>query len=216
MPKWKLEAGSQLENRVLGLERRLARSLRWQRGLALLLLLQFALAASEQDSLISEALRTKSLEVVGPDGKPVVVIASDRDGNGGLAVYDANARPIISLEADERGSGAVHAMNPQRSDLAAAFLGVDAHGDGLAGVRSAREKGGASFGIGVHGTGEFTLYNTAGRRIGSFGGDARGAGMLRISDDSQRPVVHIGRAEAANGVVSVFDETGQARVVATN
>lgn len=201
-----------LEQRVRGLERRLSRSSRVQRGLIALLVLQLGLAAGEQDPVVPDVLRARALHVVDASGTPVVLIASDRDGNGGLAVYDKQSRPLISLEADQRGAGAVNVMDPDRPATAAAFLGVDPHGDGLSGVRSARDHGGASFGIGVHGAGEFALYNASGRRVGAFGGDAHGAGMLRLSDGSQSPAVHLGRTEDARGVVTVFDETGKAHV----
>lgn len=207
-----IDRRTKLEQRVRGLEQRLARSSRVQRGLVAVLLLQLGLAAGAEDPVIPDLLRTRALQVVDAEGTPVVLIASDRDGNGGLAVYDRESRPLVSLEADQRGAGAVNVMDPQRPATAAAFLGVDPHGDGLAGVRSARDRGGASFGIGVHGAGEFALYSASGRRVGTFGGDAHGAGMLRLSDGSQSPVVHLGRTESARGVVTVFDEAGKAHV----
>ncbi|MCA8981303.1 MAG: hypothetical protein H6831_00235 [Planctomycetes bacterium] len=202
----------ELEGQVRRLERRLIRSTRFQRGLAVLLLLQLALAAGEQEPVIPEVIRARSLQVVDPEGTPVVLIASDRDGNGGMALYDREGRPLVSLEADRRGAGAVNVMDPDRPAISAAFLGVDPHGDGLAGVRSARDLGGASFGIGVHGAGEFAVYNAAGRRVAAFGGDAHGAGMLRLSDDAQNPAVNLGRTDSGRGVVTVFDETGKAHV----
>jgi hypothetical protein len=201
-----------LDQRLRRLERRLTTSTRIQRGLAVLLLLQLVLAAGEGEPAVPDVIRTRALHVVDANGTPVVLIASDRDGNGGLAVYDRKARPLVSLEADRRGAGAVNVMDPERPEVAAAFLGVDPHGDGLNGVRSARNRGGASFGIGVHGSGEFALYNADGRRVGTFGGDAHGAGMLRLSDAAQGPSVHVGRTEDDRGVVTVFDESGQARV----
>lgn len=201
------------EQRVLNLERRLTRATRIQRGLVLLLLLQVVLAAGQDDPAVPDVIRTRSLQVVDTAGTPVVLIAADRDGNGGLAVYDRAARPLISLEADSRGAGAVNVMDPERSEISAAFLGVDAHGDGLAGVRSARDRGGASFGIGIHGAGEFALYNAAGRLVGALGGDAFGSGMLRLSDASQSPSIHLGRTESGSGTVTTFDESGAAHVV---
>jgi hypothetical protein len=201
------------ERRVLNLERRLGRATRIQRGLVLLLLLQVGLAARQADPAVPDVIRTRSLQVVDAVGTPVVLIAADRDGNGGLAVYDRTARPLISLEADSRGAGAVNVMDPERPEIAAAFLGVDSHGDGLAGVRSARDRGGASFGIGIHGAGEFALYNAAGRLVGALGGDAFGSGMLRLSNASQSPSIHLGRTESGSGTVTTFDETGAAHVL---
>ena len=205
-----------LDHRLRRLERRLAVSARIQRGLVVLLLLQLGLAARAGDPVVPDVLRTRALQVVDAEGKPVVLIASDRHGNGGLAVYDKRARPLISLEADQRGAGAINVMDPERPAVAAAFLGVDPYGDGLAGVRSARNHGGASFGIGVHGSGEFALFNSSGRRVGMIGGDAQGAGMLRLCDPAQSPSVHLGRTEGGRGVVTVFDDTGQARVLGSD
>jgi len=205
-----------LDHRLRRLERRLATSTRIQRGLVVLLLLQLGLGAGGSDPVVPDVLRTRALQVIDAKGEPVVLIASDRHGNGGLAVYDNRSRPLISLEADQRGAGAINVMDPEQPTVAAAFLGVDPYGDGLAGVRSARNRGGASFGIGVHGAGEFALFNASGRRVGVMGGDAQGAGLLRLCDPAQSPSVHLGRTEDAGGVVTVFDETGRARVLGSD
>jgi len=215
MPEGNQAHEEALERRLRRLERRLVRSGRWQRGLALLLLLQFGLAAAATEDFLPEVLRAKKIEVIGPDGARVLVLSADENGDGGLGIYDHGGRPIVSLEADQRGAGAVHVIDPHRAAATAAFIGVDAKGQGLVGVHSARGEGGASLGVGNHNDGELKLFSSSGNTMSALGGDSHGAGLFRLFDRYEHPSAKVGLSKTALGEFTVFDREGEPRTVKT-
>lgn len=127
----------EIEKRIESLERT---NRRWRRmaGLFAVLLLIALTGSANPPASIPDVLRAKRIEVIAPDGKPVIVLNADSNSSGiGLSAQGQGHKGRIVLSADREG---VHLFLMKHAEAPLFMANVDDSGSSLS-LFDGRERG---------------------------------------------------------------------------
>jgi len=86
---------------------------------------------------VYNVVKAKRFEVIGDNGRMMVMLTSDRDF-GLIAVVNSKKNPLVSIGADNSGNGIIRTHNPKGKQLV--YIGAAPHKSGLVKINNSAGK----------------------------------------------------------------------------
>lgn len=173
----------QVARRLERLER-VNRTYRWLLAAVVIALGGAVMVSMTQTEPVADVIRTRNLEVVDEDGRPLVHIFTSA-GFGAMAVSDDEGNPLVALLAEKVG-------------------------DERVGVITALSSGGneiVHIGPGDGGQGTITTFG-ASRQLVSLGATSTGHGVVRAFDSTGVERALMGVSTSGNGTIMAMNAKG--------